>query len=585
MLKFSPQAEESWIYRRMRRIRDLFSLTERARRLRCLLLITMLLITVLPLSITVGLSFYQYRKLIVEETHNNVSWSADSARRTIEAFLEKLRATVVVVANAYSIEELSDPDVLDHIFANLKAEHKGLVDLSLIGPDGIQKSYSGPFDLSGKSYADSAWFQNALTRKIYVSEVFLGYRNIPHFVIAASKKDPKGRGYWVLRASIDTLTLDRFLESVDTEAIDDMFLITEQGKLQSSSRFYGQVAGEITLALQSQPKKTGVTLMVDQREDQPLIRAIGFVQGSPWMLVLDHQRYFHRKSWMVFRNQLLSIFFTCTLLAMAAAFLLADYLARNIQRANECREMMLYQTEHTGKLASIGRLAAGVAHEINNPLSIINEKAGLMKDMLQRTDDFQHRDKFIKQLDALEKAVQRSRVITHRLLGFARRMEVSLESLQLTDVIEEVLGFLNKEAIYRNIKIEQFFATDLPNIQSDRGQLQQVFLNIINNAIDAVDDGGEISIACQQPGPECIQVDISDNGPGIPPEILKNIFEPFFTTKRSKDKQGTGLGLSITYGLVKKLGGEITVRSEIGVGTTFSLIFPLAQQSQVTANE
>lgn len=580
MVKLASQAEENLIHRRIKEMLSIFSLKERTRRLRFVLLGTMLLITMLPVSITTALSFYQYRKLIVEETHNNVRWSGENARRTIEAFLEKLRATVIVVANAYSIEELSDQDALDQIFANLKAEHTGLVDLSLIGPDGVQRSYSGPFDLSGKNYLDSAWFQNALTRKIYVSEVFMGYRNIPHFVIAASKKDAKGGGYWVLRASIDTLTLDRFLESVDTEAVDDIFLISDQGKLQSSSRYYGQVAQQITLSLQGQPKKTGITLMVDQREKQPLIRAIGFVQGSPWMLVLDHQRYFHRESWITFRNQLLSIFFTCTLLAMAAAFWIADYLARNIQKANECREMILHETEHTGKLASIGRLAAGVAHEINNPLSIINEKTGLMKDLLQSTGDFNHRDKFIKQLDALEKAVERSRVITHRLLGFARRMEVSLESLQLRDVIEEVLGFLNKEAVYRNIKIEQFFQADLPDIQSDRGQLQQIFLNIINNAIDAVDDGGEISITCQQANPENIQVDISDNGPGIPPEILKNIFEPFFTTKTSKGKQGTGLGLSITYGLVKKLGGEISVHSAVDVGTTFSLIFPLIKKQQ-----
>ncbi|MHB1350363.1 MAG: sensor histidine kinase [Desulfobulbaceae bacterium] len=577
MDKSSPQEGESWISRKTRGLRSILSLAKRARRLRLILLFTMLLIALLPLGVTVGLSFYQYRRLIIEETHNNVRWSANSTRQAIEAFLDKLETTVLVINNAYTLEELADPEILDQIFSKLRAEHDGLVDMSLIGPDGIQKSYSGPFDLSGKNYSESTWFQNALTRKIYVSEVFLGYRNIPHFVIAASKRDPKGRGYWVFRVSIDTLILDQFLESMDTEAVDDIFLINEQGKLQSSSRYYGEVTDQASLRLMAQPKKTGTTLMVDQREDHPLIRAVSFVQGSPLILVLDHQRYFHRTSWITFRNQLISIFFTCTLLAVIIVFWLADYLARNIQKTNESREMLLQQTEHTSKLASIGRLAAGVAHEINNPLSIINEKAGLMKDLLQRTDDFRHRDKFIAQLDALEKAVQRSRVITHRLLGFARRMEVSLESLQVAEVIEEVLGFLTKEAAYRNIKIEKFFEPDLPDIQSDRGQLQQVFLNIINNAIDAVADGGEISIACQKTG-QGIQVDISDNGPGIPPEIMKNIFEPFFTTKRGKGKEGTGLGLSITYGLVKKLGGEISVRSEGNVGTTFSMTFPLVQK-------
>jgi two-component system, NtrC family, sensor kinase len=270
-------------------------------------------------------------------------------------------------------------------------------------------------------------------------------------------------------------------------------------------------------------------------------------------------------------------FFVITLVVVAAAaYRIADVMADKIRKTDENREMLLRETEHTNKLASIGRLAAGVAHEINNPLAIINEKTGLMKDLLQGAGEFALRDKFLAQLDSLENAVSRSRTITHRLLGFARRMEVTLENILLVDVIRDVLGFLDKEAIYKNITIETFFEPDLVPIKSDRGQLQQIFLNIINNAIDAVGEGGDISISCQQAGKGLIQVDISDNGPGISPEDLNSIFEPFFTTKKGGKRSGTGLGLSITYGLMKKLGGKIAVHSERGIGTTFSLVFPVA---------
>ena len=201
-----------------------------------------------------------------------------------------------------------------------------------------------------------------------------------------------------------------------------------------------------------------------------------------------------------------------------------------------------------------------------------------MKDILEHAEDCSFRDKFLAQLTSLEKAVSRSRIITHRLLGFARRMEVSLELIRVTDVIEEVIGFLEKAANYRNIIIDTYFEPDLPDIYSDYGQLQQIFLNILNNAIDAIDDGGEISITCQKSSEAgTIQIDISDNGPGMTQETMSSIFEPFFTTKKDKKKLGTGLGLSITYGLVKKLGGEITVHSEIGTGTSFSLVFPIAK--------
>jgi two-component system NtrC family sensor kinase len=246
-----------------------------------------------------------------------------------------------------------------------------------------------------------------------------------------------------------------------------------------------------------------------------------------------------------------------------------------VRSADDERNAIMAQTEHTNKLASVGRLAAGVAHEINNPLAIINEKAGLMKDLLEFTDEFIYKEKFLQQLTSLQGAVDRSRTITHRLLGFARRMDVKFEPVQINDVINEVLGFLTKEASYHNIEITHDLQLDLPLIRSDRGQLQQIFLNIINNAIDAVGKDGDIKITSFLMNANHLQIDIVDNGPGMPIEVLSKIFEPFFTTKNSKEVQGTGLGLSITYGLVKKLGGEIFVDSTVGSGSTFTLVFPI----------
>jgi signal transduction histidine kinase len=139
--------------------------------------------------------------------------------------------------------------------------------------------------------------------------------------------------------------------------------------------------------------------------------------------------------------------------------------------------------------------------------------------------------------------------------------------------MEEVLGFLKKEAEYRDIHIGLHADEDLPEIQSDRGQLQQVFLNIVNNAFAAVDYGGWINIELQKIDTNRVAVMIADNGKGISRENIKRIFDPFFSTKTSQG--GTGLGLSITYGLVEKLGGSIHVESELGKGTTFTIELPI----------
>jgi signal transduction histidine kinase len=225
------------------------------------------------------------------------------------------------------------------------------------------------------------------------------------------------------------------------------------------------------------------------------------------------------------------------------------------------------------KLATLGTFAAGVAHEINNPLAIINEKAGLMKDILEMAEDFKYKSKFLDQVDAITESVKRCRNITHRILGFARKTEVSIEVFDINDIINELKGFLEKEVQLKNIQLEMNLSENLPKVRSDRGQLQQIFLNIAKNAIDAVDNGGVVAIFTGTKDPSTVRVAMQDNGHGISDDALKHIFEPFFTTKEKG--KGTGLGLSITYGIIKNLGGDIHVESEVNKGTTFVIELPI----------
>ncbi|MEW6221614.1 MAG: ATP-binding protein [Thermodesulfobacteriota bacterium] len=543
----------------------------RYRRLRRLLLAAMALIALIPVSITAGLSYHQYKALLTREAQDQIYWTAESAQRTLEAFLGRLQALVLFVANEHTLDDLSQPQVLERVFGNLKKEHVGLVDLSVIDGRGIQVAYAGPYGLAGKDYRDSPWFQTALARRIHVSDVFMGFRNVPHFVIAVSKRDPGDHDYWVLRVSIDNETLEQFLSAVTSQATDDIFLVGSTGVLQTTSRYYGPTGGQFDVLC---PGKTGITVTRETRGVRGVLRAAGPIRGTPWVLVLEQQAFAGRLSWIAFRNQLLVIVASSIVVGGLLILRLAHLLASRIRQADESRELAMAEAEHSGKLASIGRLAAGVAHEINNPLAIISEKAGLLKDILERDTEVRYRDKFLTQVAGLLNAVNRCRVITHRLLGFARRIEVRVETVQLNEVVKEVLSFLDKEALYRGITIDLDLDPDLPGIESDQGQLQQIFLNIINNAIDAVGQSGHIVVESNlRQG--TVEVAITDDGPGMTPEVQKNIFEPFFTTKTGGDRKGTGLGLAITYGLVKKLGGKIAVKSAIGIGTTFVVSFPV----------
>lgn len=558
------------------------STRERYHCMRNSLLIAMLAITLIPMVITSGINFFHYRQLLQNDSYTNARSNAESARATINAYLEKMEAAITVVLDSYTYEELADQKKLDQVFRQLKEEHKGLVDLSIIGADGIQIAYAGPYKLVGKDYQDSPWFHKALTRKIYVSEVFTGFRNVPHFVVAAAKKrSVSSPGYWVLRASIDTETLDHFLASANTGALEDIFLVNEGNKLQSSSRYHGTVLEDFRLS--DKPNQNDI-LISEEIRNGGFYRAVCRIQNTPWLLVLDHQGYAKRGDWYSFKRGLILTLLTCSLIFGSIVVFLATFIAGKIRESDELRDAMLRETEHSSKLASIGRLAAGVAHEINNPLAIISEKAGLMQDLVALDHDFRNRDKFLGQLGSLQNAVGRARTITHRLLGFARRMETSLTLIQLNEIIKEVLSFLEKEAAYHNIHIFLQLEENLPVIKADHGQLQQVLLNVINNAIDAIPDEGEIHITSRSENNKTVMIAISDTGPGIPPKILKNIFEPFFTTKGNAEKKGTGLGLSITYGIVQKLGGKIEVNSEVDVGTTFIITFPIYNERSESEN-
>ena len=256
----------------------------------------------------------------------------------------------------------------------------------------------------------------------------------------------------------------------------------------------------------------------------------------------------------------------------------ATYLVEQVFLADQRRVAMLHNVEYANKLASIGRLAAGVAHEINNPLAIINEKAGLIKDIFSFKPEYQPEPRLMGLADSIINSVERCATITRRLLRFARHLEVSIETIHLEEVVREVLGFVDKEAVYRSIEVSVEIEDEIPAFESDRGKLQQIFLNITNNALAAVADGGRLVITLKRANENAVSISFTDNGRGIPEEDLERVFEPFFTTKASQG--GTGLGLSITYGLVQELGGTIQVESTVGQGTRFTITLPLKYEKR-----
>jgi two-component system NtrC family sensor kinase len=525
-------------------------------------------IALLPLLAMAIINHYQYQRALTDEIVDPMRVLLNKTRHSFELFLAERSSAVSFIASAYGYQDLADQENLNRIFQVMKNEFGGFVDLGMIDSSGVQVSYVGPYQLSGKEYRDHEWFQEVMVKGAHISDVFMGYRRYPHFVIAVKHHDPHERDF-VLRATFDTEVFEGLIASMSLDPKSDAFIVNRAGVFQTSSKFYGDVLESLPFPLPHYGFDPDVTEIVDPNGSQILL-AYSYFRSPPFVLMLAKPRSHVLKSWYTVQSWIFVIFTVSVVVTLAVAFKLSDVMVKRIKESDRRREMTYRSIEHTNKLASIGRLAAGIAHEINNPMAIINEKAGLMEDLLSYTPEFEHKAKFLKLTDSIRHSVERCSGITHRLLGFARRMDVEIELIDVNEALREVYSFLEREAFHRNIKVELKLG-EVPQIPSDRGQLQQVFLNILNNAFTAVDDGGQVVITSREHDADTVAVSIQDNGIGMSKETLNHIFEPFFSARK---KPGTGLGLSITYGIVEKLGGSMRVESSEGEGATFTVLLP-----------
>jgi two-component system NtrC family sensor kinase len=248
------------------------------------------------------------------------------------------------------------------------------------------------------------------------------------------------------------------------------------------------------------------------------------------------------------------------------------------------RKALMGQIIQSERQAAVGRLASGVAHEINNPLAIISEIAGFLNEMMEDGAGIKDKE-FMEELrDGLPKImkhVKRGKDITTRLLTFARKTE---ERVQVTDVnasLEEILPFLEKQARMANVTIHRDYQEDLSRVPMEELQLQEIFINLITNAIQALGEKeqGNIWLTTREADGK-VTISVRDDGEGIDDSVRERLFDPFTTTKPTG--VGTGLGLSICYGIVKRHDGEIRVVSNRNQGATFLVILPVAKLPKKT---
>lgn len=274
-------------------------------------------------------------------------------------------------------------------------------------------------------------------------------------------------------------------------------------------------------------------------------------------------------------RQMRIIFFVFTGLVFVSG-LLVGHTVRNANRTIERQYAELtranQQLVHAAKLASVGQFADGIAHEINNPAGIIVARADYL---VSAADEAGLAPSFREDIEAIRRQANRISEIVRGLLIFSRPAVLKMEPTDINATVKRTLDLVRPKLYARSIELRCSYAASLPQIRGDADRLEQVFINIVNNAVDAMPSGGQLQVQTGLTNGKSVYVQFADTGIGITEENLRNIFEPFFTSKRPE--KGTGLGLAVSYGIVRDHSGAIEVESQPGRGSTFTVRLPLGE--------
>ena len=491
--------------------------------------------------------------------------------QSVSLFLTERRSVLDFIAHDHTLETLKDAARLANILDNLNKRFGGFMDLGVIDGNGKQINHIGSHSLKDLDYGRQPWFREVLNHGVYISELVTGYRNEPHVDFAVKRSLPDG-SFFVLRSALKPSQLREPIAQIEVGAKGDLFIINHKGVLQTPSRRFGPILNKIPLAIPGYSPKAQVFESIDASGERIVI-GYAYLPETPYILMMIKQEDEVIQPWYKTSWAFTAILAMSVIMILLVTLAVATHLVNQIHEADQERVDTLHQVEYTNKMVSLGRLASGVAHEINNPLAIINEKAGHIKDIFTLTEIYSKDPKLIGLVDSVISTVQRCAEVTRGLLNFARHLNLSIQTIDLQEVIDEVRSVLAKETDFRSISVDINVSEDIPSFESDRGKLEQIFFNLFNNAIGNMKDGGHLEITARREDAKAVSIAFSNNGPGILEADLKHVFEPFFFSKPGESR--AGIGLSVTYALVQEIGGTIRVESQHGKGTRFTIQLPI----------
>ena len=546
------------------------------RRLKHGLQIGLLLAYLIPITILIVFFDSRFNVTVRESSKLHLAAVAEGRRNTIDLFLQK---RIVNIFNIFHLRHFTlspSQEEMDFYLSNLVLANDAFVDIGFFNPRGIQVGYAGPYPhLLEKDYSREKWYieLTARAQSYVVSDLYLGLRLKPHFTIGV--KQLIDGNYYVIRTSLDPDKLYTFLKTTSHGKSVDGFLINQDGIYQAVDPEFGRLL-EPAVFIPPAEKRDDVTRITFN--DTPMLVAYAWLKDVPWCLVMRQPLDVAYSEYYAIRNTMIFSTAVLVLVLMFIIWFIVGLAIKWGESLEHDRAELKSQLYHAHKLVSVGQLAGGVAHEINNPLAIIASEAGLIRDMLDPGLGLDSsREALIKELDEIDKAVYRGKSITQKILSFVRKTDPKLVPSDVNQLLEEVVAAVKEQEFkVSNINLVRDYDPALPQLMLDPDLIRQVFLNLVNNASDAVKEGDSITLSTRLDG-DSVRVSVADTGEGMDSETLEKIFMPFYT--RKEVGKGTGLGLPIALNIVEGMGGRIEVRSEPGKGSAFTVVLPAPKGS------
>ncbi len=547
--------------------------------IRRVLLLSMIVVPFVPLIVAATIGYYSHVKSTEQLAMSAIRLAAVDHAEMVSFFLNERRADLMESLDLLG-GEIKDTVKVRDILGELRSLRRDMYsDLGLIDPEGNQVAYVGEYPLENKNYLDSRWYKETVSKGYNISDIYLGLRGVPHLNVSVSKLINNKE--WVLRATLRPAALRRIVEKVNIGVSGEAYIINSANRLQTSRRSGGDIFDRDSYFYPDQ--KDGVITFDGLENDEAYIFATTSLNNGKWRLVVrqKHSDAFRSSSSALY---LILAILICggsvlVLLAVVASNKVYDMLTRQADTVCALEAQFL----RAAKLAELGEMSAGFAHEINNPLQIMKSDLTLLEMLLHeeidRIGEGENSAEIAEINKQLKLQIDRCAGITRQILNFGRQNKPEFIKINMVDYLPQVAKMVEKKAELEGIRFIMDVDSRTPPVLADQGLLQQVMVNLLNNAIHAVVDehgskNGEIVIAAGEDQNGNALIKVCDNGVGIHEKDMERIFLPFYSTKKNSD--GTGLGLAVCHTVIDSLGGTMRVKSERHKGTEFSIILPAA---------